>query len=177
MDYIGSFYVKIKQSKEKVWCIVFTCMYTRAINIKVCADLSTIEFLRSFQLHVYDFGIPESCTSDLGSRLTAGANIFKNVLSDFEIKTYLESYNIKMFSFTHYPKGNSTLGSLVESCVKLIKHIIFKSIRRNVLCFKDFEFLISKVIHLVNKRPIAFKHVLHSNNNVLDPITPELLIK
>ena len=82
-----------------------------------------------------------------------------------------------MLSFTHYPKRNSTLGSLVESCVKLIKHIIFKSIRRNILCFEDFEFLISKVIHLVNKRPIAFKHVLHSNNNVLDPITPELLIK
>ena len=99
-------------------------------------------------------------------------------LNEPDTLIYLESHNIKKFSFTQFFKGKSELGSLVESCVKLTKHLIMKSIRKNVLSLKDFEFIIFKVIHLVNKRPIAFKYSLQSLNDQLpEPITPEILLK
>ena len=47
-----------------------------------------------------------------------------------------------------------------------------------ILTFRDFEFLICKTIHLVNRRPIAFKEALRDSHlDVPDPITPELLIR
>ena len=54
-------------------------MWSRAINLKVCLDITMIEFLKAQQLHIFEFGVPESCISDLGSQLTAGANL----LNDF----------------------------------------------------------------------------------------------
>ena len=69
-------------------------------------------------------------------------------------------------------------GSLVEVCVKLVKRLIYGSIRNNVPSYFDFDFLVCQVVYLVNRRPIAFKEALRDNDaEVPDPITPELLIR
>ena len=99
-----------------------------------------------------------------------------------KLNLILKIHNIESFSFSHYYKGHSQLGSLVESLVKQCKHFIFKSIRKNVLTFTDFAFLINKTIHLINRRLIAFKYNLQSSNlmdelDVSSPITPELLLR
>ena len=178
LDYLGPFFVKLNGNKVKVWCLIITCMFTRAINLKLCLNQTTAEFLRSFQIHTYEYGIPETCISDLGSQLIAGANILKTCLNDIESKSYLEENGIKDFSFDHYFKGKSELGSLVETCVKLVKKLIISSIGKIILDYRDFEFLIIKTVHLVNKRPIAFKSALRQDSlDVPEPITPEKLIR
>ena len=54
------------------------------------------------------------------------------------------------------------MGSLVEICVKQVKHLIFKSIKTIILDYFDFNFIIGKTINLINKRPITFKEGLRS---------------
>ena len=72
----------------------------------------------------------------------------------------------------------SSLGSLVEICVKLTKQLISKSIKNNVLDYFDFAFLISQTESLVNKRPILFKAGLRDvSESVPQCITPEMIIK
>lgn len=180
LDYFGPYFVKSNGSKHKVWILCITCTWSRAINLKLCIDMSVKEFLRAIQLHCYDYGVPEFCMSDMGSQLVAGANIISDFLKDPEIKLYLNENGIKSVKFEHYFKGNSALGSMVESCVKLTKRLIFGSIKNNVLDIRDFEFLIHKTNHLVNRRPIAFKESLRETNlkeNFPEAITPESLIK
>ena len=79
IDFQGPFYVKNNDVKSKVYLLVITCMWSRDINLKICLDITTTEFLKALQLHIFEFGVPESCISDLGSQLTAGANL----LNDF----------------------------------------------------------------------------------------------
>ena len=57
--------------------------------------------------------------------------------------------------------------------------LIYGSIKNNILDFREFEFIICKVVHLVNRRPIAFKSALRdfSGTEVPEPITPENLIR
>ena len=74
LDFMGPFTVKGEKGKFKVWILCCTCMWSRAINLKLSLNLTTKEFLRSFQLHCFDFGVPQFCISDLGTQLTAGAN-------------------------------------------------------------------------------------------------------
>ena len=149
------------------------------MNLKVCRTANVSDFLRAVQLHCFEYGVFEYCISDLGSNIQAGANTISSFLSDFDSIKYLEENGIKRVSFQHYSKGNSSLGSLIESLVKQVKYLIQKSIGSIVLDFFEFDFLINKVIHLINKRPISFKDGLRS----LDPdevptiITPELLLK
>ena len=85
-------------SKSKVYILVFSCTWSRAINLEVCLDLSVSEFLRGFQIHCFKYGVPSACTSDLGSQLTAGANILKSLLGDSESRLYLEAFGIEEFS-------------------------------------------------------------------------------
>ena len=154
-------------------------MWSRAINLKVCINQSVSEFLRAFQLHSFEYGIPQLCISDLGTQLTAGSNVIRDFLKDHETKGYFNENGVQAINFEQYYKGRSELGSMVEICVKLTKRIIFKAIGKNVLALRDFEFLVCKTVHLVNRRPIAFKDGVRDSTeqSVPSPITPECLIR
>ena len=116
--------------------------------------------------------------SDLGTQLVAGSNIIQNFLNDPETSSYFKGKGVQTPQFEHYYKGHSELGSLVESCVKIVKKLIFGSIKKNVLTVKEFYFLISKIVYLVNHRPIAYKESLSGSDvDCPEPITPDLLIK
>ncbi|XP_068247877.1 uncharacterized protein [Palaemon carinicauda] len=179
IDYIGPYTVIWNGERKKIWLLCVTCLWSRAINLKICLSADTRDFLKAFQLHMYEFGIPEFCISDLGSQLTAGSRIIGTFLNDFETLAFFEENDIKPLKFEHYAKGNSSLGSLVESCVKMVKKLIFSSIKNTVLDYQDFYFLICQTVHLINKRPIAFKDSLRDAciDNVENPITPECLLK
>ena len=178
VDYLGPFSVKKNNINEKVWLLCITCTWTRAVNLKLAHDLSLKEFLRTFQLHCYEFGLPQLFISDLGSQLTAGINTLRDFLNDPEIMKYFDYNNVKPTTFQQYFKGCSQLGSLVEVVVKMVKRLIFGSIK-NIIDILDFELLINYVIHLINRRPIAFKEEMRcaAIDNVPEPITPELLIR
>ena len=179
LDYIGPFSIELEGKKSKVWLLAITCLWSRAVNIKICRDFSVDEFLRGIQLHCFEYGLFEQCISDLGSQIQAGANILRTFLADFETKRFLESNGIKELTFQHYAKGNSSLGSLIETCVKQIKYLIYKTVKTTILNFFDFDYLISKTVHMINKRPIAFRENLRSlpPDQVPTCVTPELLLR
>ena len=67
IDHLGPFHVNVNGKSVKVWLLCFTCLFSRAVNLEICHDMSTVEFLRSFQCHSYKFGTPSFVRSDLGS--------------------------------------------------------------------------------------------------------------
>ena len=117
-----------------------TCTWTRAVNLVLCHDLSLKEFLRTFQIHCYGYGLPQLFVSDLGSQLTAGINVLKDFLNDPEVDKYFSYNHVKPITFQQYFKGCSELGSLVEVMVKMVKRLIFGSIKNNILNILQFTF-------------------------------------
>ena len=99
-------------------------------------------------------------------------------MKDHETQSYLERNGVKSLEFDQFVKGHSQLGSMVEVCVKFTKRLIFGAIGKNIVKFRDFEFLIAHVVHLVNRRPVAFKNALRDKvgQDIPEPITPEVLI-
>ena len=179
IDYIGPIEIKLNGVKSKVYLLIFSCLWSRSTNLKICRTADVKDFLRAVQLHVYEYGIFNFCISDQGSQIRAGANIISTFLNEYETKTFFESYGIKEVVFQNYPKGNSALGSVVESYVKIVKHLLFKSIKSHVLDYFDFEMIVQNAIHLINKRPIAFKEGMRSLkiDECPEPITPEIILK
>ncbi|XP_068224973.1 uncharacterized protein [Palaemon carinicauda] len=173
------FLFKKDSESQKVWILIFACTWSRGIDLRTCNDLSVKEFLRSFQLHCFNYGVPQLVVSDLGSQLVAGANIIHDFISDHDTRLYFEENNVKPLTFKQYFKDCSKLGSLVETCVKMVKRLLFGSIKNWVLSFTEFEFVVEHTIHLVNERPIAFKNGFREANvnDVPEPITPEKLIR
>ena len=178
LDYAGPYRVRVNNEITKVYILVITCLFTRAINLKLSIDLSVPEFLRSLQMHVHEFGLSQFVLSDMGTSLIAGANIITNFLSDADTINYLKNSNSSLINFQQYYKGHHELGSLVETCVKMTKRLISGSLKNNIISLREFEFIVSQTVHLVNRRPIAFKESLRDSENFELPvvITPELLI-
>ena len=90
IDYMGPFLTKINGSKTKVWILVISCLWSRAINLKICTYLTTSEQLRAMQLHSYEWGVPCYIISDPGSQLVAGSNILNDFLNDVSTKRTLK---------------------------------------------------------------------------------------
>ena len=59
LDHLGPYYIKWNNQTVKIWLLCITCMYTGAINLKICMNLTVTEFLRAFQIHTYEYGICE----------------------------------------------------------------------------------------------------------------------
>ena len=180
IDYFGHYFVKFNDEKIKVWVLIITCLWSRAINLKICIDLSVNTFLKAIQTHIFDYGVPELVISDLGSQFQPASDLVINFLNDLETRDFLQSRNIQFPRFERYFKGNSALGSLVESLVKASKKLIYNSISKRVLDLLDFDFLIQQTKSIVNRRPITFKEVLRNNDpneELPTPITPDMLIR
>jgi len=178
LDYIGPINVKFDDHVSKTYLLITTCLWTRAISLEICFSADTTEFLRVLQMHVCKHGMFSLCLSDLGSQITSGTRLISEFLNDTPCINYFNEHGIERVTFEQYPKGNSSLGSLVETLVKQTKLLIIKSIGKTILHYPEYQLLICKTNHILNRRPIAFKESLReSNTNLLpEPITPEHLL-
>ena len=180
VDHAGPITVSQGDSRNKVYLLIITCLWSRAVNIKICDNLSVGSFLRSLQLHIFQHGIPERFWSDMGSSILSGCEIVKKMIDDPSVTDYFRENGIQPTTFASYPKGCNKLGGLVESVVKIVKRLLFGSIRNLVVERSDLEFLVEQIIHLANRRPVAFKESLRDNSVdefVPSAITPENLVK
>ena len=137
IDYLGPFLITLSGVSCKVYILLFSCLFSRAINLQICLDLSLPNFLRSFQLHVFKHGLPSLCLSDLGTQIVAGANVVSQHLLDNETVSFLNENGIKTVEFSQYPKGRNELGGLVEILVKLVKRLLYASVGKSILSYSD----------------------------------------
>ena len=179
MDFLGPFTVKIGGTNSKVYILLFICLFSQAIDLHICLDLSLPNFLRAFQMHVFKYGIASRCISDAGSQLTAGTKIIEDHLKDPETVAYLETNGVNTVEFSHSPGSCSQLTGYAEMGVKLVKRLMFGAVKKNVLNYSDFEFLVSETNHLVNKRPVCFREGLRDSSGecpVPVALTPEMIV-
>ena len=104
--------------------------------------------------------------------------MIEKFLSDQGTQRYFAENNACVTKFEHYYKGCNKLGSLVESCVKIVKRSLSGSIKNNVLTFRDFEYFVAQTKHLINRRPVAFHESLRDSYSpeLPEPISPESLL-
>ena len=177
IDFFGHYEVIMNKNRCKIWILIITCLWSRAVNLKIVHGMDVKSLLLAFQTHVNEYGLPEVVISDMGSSIVPSGNIIMNFVNDVETQSYFNSNDIKSISFEQFYKGNSSLGSVVEICVKMSKRLICGSIKNRIVEYSEFEYVIGLAISCINKRPIAFKEQLSENSANLDCISPEMLIR
>jgi hypothetical protein len=180
IDHIGPFLVKNdNQENSKIYILIVTCMWSRAINLIVCRNINNESFLQAIQLHVFEHGIPQRILSDNGSPIVSSLKQITKFLDDSQVKNFLIERNIEVLDFCPYPANASYLGGIVESLVKQVKNAIYSSISKNILSYDHFHFLVQECKMLINKRPIAYQSALIDRKIDCDrfALTPEMIIK
>jgi len=178
IDHCGAYYARDRNEKFKVYILVLTCMWSRAVNLKYCRQIDKSDFLRAFQSHVLEYGVPSLIVSDNGTPIVSGVEQTISYLEDEDSVAYLRQCGINSIKFHPYPPGASKLGGAVESMVKMVKRLCSASIGNRVLSERDFDLFVQETKMLINKRPIAFKICENSiEEEFPTPLTPELVIK
>ena len=74
-DSVGPFVIKNEGGGErKVYVLIFTCLFTRAVSLYVCLGLDVESFLYALQLNVLEYGMVQEFISDNQPSFVAGLN-------------------------------------------------------------------------------------------------------
>ena len=116
----NSYDLTSKRKTIKIWFVIFCCVTTSAIDIRVMEDYSTEAFLLAFVRFACRVGFPKMLLPDEGSQLVKGCQTM--VLRYTDIKTRLHTeYGVE---FEVCPVGAHYMHGKVERKIQQVKKSI-----------------------------------------------------
>ena len=183
LDYLGPFEIRMDYTKrkimKKVWILVVCCLWSRAVKLHLCFDYSAAEFTKALQKQIFECGLPTLCISDAGTPIVGCENKIRNYIFNNNVfQKYLQEQKIDSLNFSTYPKGNHELGGLIETINRMVRKLLYGSVRNLILDLSDMLYLLAKVGSILNKRPLVLQETLKCDNkgDVPEVITPEMLV-
>ena len=153
VDTFGHFTVKERRSEIKRWCIVFTCMFSRAIHIEVVNDLSTDSFLQAFQCLESIRGPVSTIYSDNGTNFMGSRSALSHIL--FKTSTPAASHQ----------------GGVWERSIRTIRNVFSKikgryTARLDTAALRAAMYEVTKVI---NCKPLTIDNLDDPDERVITP--------
>ena len=159
VDMAGPFLIKHgkTRAKIKVYCILFVCCATRAVNIEAVEEASTASCRMAFDRHCSRYGPPEKVYSDNGKNFVGLHNSLRN-----QYEVWIKSANAlqeqggeieRQFTPPYSPRWNGQ----VEVMVKIFKQTLRKLLSNNLNTLRTEEFytLCTLAAGYMNRRPLV----------------------
>ena len=144
-----------KIHKFKAYGLIFSDLYTRAINVEVMEDSTTLSFIAGIQRHAATWGDPKSILCDRAKSFLKGSQEIRKILKDLDWIQIQNSCDDKgttfYFSTERAPWQNATS----EASVKLIKTALKAAIGPTALEWKDLVTMVKEATAIVNQRPLG----------------------
>ncbi len=155
-DYFGPIVVKVGRNKTaKYYGVLFTCLNTRAVHLKLAVDCSTMEFLQVLRRFFAIRGTPAVMISDNGTQFVGAEKELKEMVKGWkleELREFCAEKGMKWrFTTPKAPHHNGCAEALVKTCKKALK----KAIGNQVLSPFELYTYLFEVANLVNSRPIG----------------------
>ena len=154
--YFGPFTVRVGRNKKaKHYCVIFTCLNTRAVHLEMAVDCTTMELMQVLRRFFAVRGCPAVLLSDNGSQMVGAARELRqmiqgydpNLLRDFCAKTGTQW----IFTTPASPHQNGGAEALVRSCKRAVKNAIGEQVLSPFELYTCFM----EIGNLVNQRPIG----------------------
>ena len=92
IDYFGPMYVVVGRRREKRWCMLVTCLTTRAIHLEVVHSLSTDGCIQGIIRFINRRGKPLQIYTDNGTNFRGSRNELKSVWTEINKNKVAESF-------------------------------------------------------------------------------------
>jgi hypothetical protein len=169
VDCCGPFTIYTGKSRHKrdVWVVVFTCMITRAVYLRMLDAMSGDEMLLAIQDVWTRRGPIRHMYSDNGTNFVASARI----ITANHLQHLAEDKRIRW----HFiPALTPQWGGAWERLIRDIKRAMKAEMKGKVLREKVFQCMLLQVEDLMNARPLTN---LPASPDDLSPLTPNYLVK
>lgn len=172
VDYTGHFYVKDLELGKcvKYYILIYTCLHIRSIHLDLIPDMSTGQFLLSYQRFSNLYGIPSALYSDNAKSFTQAGKILGESLNSDEFSEHLR---LNGTSHIQIPLYSAWVGSAWERLIRVVKSCLYKTVGRSKLTYFEFLTSLSNIQNAVNSRPLTYR----SSECGLDVITPNSFLK
>ena len=161
LDLFGPFYVidtVKKRTKMKVFGVIFTCMWCRAIYLDVAEGYDTGSFLRVFTRFTSIRGFPKTMYSDRGSQLVKANKELSELLDNLHVTEFSKFGGTKGMTWKFTKSADAPWqNGCAESLIRLVKRALTVSIGERVLQYGELQTVLYEVADLINERPIGIK--------------------
>ena len=177
VDFFGPFFVKCRRSSVKYYGCLFTCLYSRAVHVEVCASLSTDSFIMALRRFIAIRGPVRRIRCDRGTNFVGASNELKQELESMkenETRAFLQK-NDANIEFVFNPPSASHFGGVFERQIGTIRRV-FEGILQafgNSLNAESLTTFLYEATAIVNARPLACVNI---NDETLEPLTPNHLL-
>ena len=181
IDVFGHF--NIRQGKEtrqrsgtqKVWVLIFSCLYSRAIHLEILDSMDTASFKQAFDRFQAIRGECVYLRSDAGSNFVGARNteveISEEVLTEVQSAWHQQN---KIWEFN--PPRASHMGGVWERAIGQVRQVLqgylLPKQQRN-LTREEFHTMLLHAARIVNSTPLFDPP---ESPNDAEPITPHQLI-
>ena len=171
VDFAGPLYHKLQNADPgKAYVALFTCASTRAVHLKLCTDMTVIEFKRALKEFVARRGAPQMMVSDNAKTFIATKTWLENLQQDEDLNNYLAAQAIKWrFNLSRAPWW----GGFFERLVGIMKSCLSKVVGKALLTFAELEETLLDIECFMNNRPLCYMGEEFDQPT----ITPNILIR
>jgi hypothetical protein len=180
LDFAGPFDIKMGRGKirKKVYVLVLTCMVTRGVHLKTTGGMDTSHVIDAISRFVDVRGVPATLTSE---NQTSFRKADKEITEWYKTVNWDAVQDATGLGFRpnsdgiqwHFnPPNASHFGGIFEIIVKALKRAMKTVIGRADLDEEGFRTCISKIMFMLNNRPIQ------QSGSIQDqaPLTPNSFV-
>ena len=94
LDYFGPYEVKEKRRVLKKYGVIFTCLYSRAVHVEVCDDMTSDAFINCLRTFMAIRGQVRTIYCDRGTNLVGAFHEFQanlKAVDNVHLQRFLES--------------------------------------------------------------------------------------
>ena len=174
IDYFGPLLVKTgPRSTEKRYCLLVTCMATRAVHLELSHTLNTDSFLLAFSRYAARRGKPSQVFSDNGTNLRAGERELRGLLREWNQHTISDQLSQDQIQWHFNPPASSDMGGVWEAMIATVKRALRAVLGRLLVTDEVLQTVITEVEAVVNSRPLTY---VSSEADSLEALTPSHLL-
>ena len=169
LDKFGPYLFREGRSTRKAWILLFTCLCSRCLHVKVVTSLDLDSFLLAFSRFMSSRGSVDTVYPDNTSSFRAAAtDRLPDLLGSTEFQNMLCKSGTNWVRIPGYAPSQ---GGGWEVIVKLFKSALNKTVdtTRRMPLLIEFQTFFVDALRFVNHRPII---TISDQTNDLAPITP-----
>ena len=172
IDCFGPFYVKRGRSQEKRYCLLLTCLVTRAVHIEVLHSLDSSSFLQGFMRFVCRRGEPSIVRCDNGTNFVGGSRELTESVSDWNSKVQ-QHFLQRNIQWLFNPPLASHMGGAWERQIRSVRRVLNAIMRDGVVDDERLLTVMCEAEAIINGRPMT---VVSSDPKDAEPLTPNHLL-
>ncbi|XP_041984959.1 uncharacterized protein LOC121737359 [Aricia agestis] len=167
VDFFGPLEVTVGRTRQKRYCMLFTCLTIRAVHIEMTENLSTDSTIMALRRMAARRGMPQVIMSDSGTNLRGADAELKRSLSELDQEAIREAGSIRGVEWRFIPPGAPEMGGAWERMIRTVKSSLKIILKERAPHTETLLTVLAEVESLVNSRPLTYV----SN----DPQYPEAL--